>query len=265
MMETEDANRFMEFITNPVVITILFIMASTFVGAFIKGRTKDKCLKAFRGFIVTLEDTAGKHIWGRLDVEATGMELNYTQSHNDTDGHIESSYMLYKFEFGNISAIVRFHDYLSDEGRKKRDAELERTYHPNWFRRTWRKTCNVFKTIRDAIMEVSNVLLSQAKKTTGAGGLLTAQDKYVSQMRNEVIGSVDTSYEPLLEKYIGHRVVAEFLHKDKPVELAGVLKDYTAEFVELLDVEYWTGNADKRKKADVILPRKRAVVRHLAE
>ncbi len=255
----------LDYFSNPVVITILFIIVSTFVGAFIKGRNKDKCLKAFNGFIVTLEDVAGKHIWGRLDVEATGLELTYTQSHDDADGHLESSYMLYKFEYGNISAMIRFHNYLSDEGRKKRDAELEKTYHPNWWRRAWRKTGNVFKTIRDAIMEVSNVLLSQAKKTTGAGSMLKTQDKYVSQMKNQVIGSVDTSYEPLLEKYIGHRVVAEFLHKDKPVEMTGVLKDYTADFIEMLDVMYWTGNADNRKKADVVLPRKRAVIRHLAE
>lgn len=266
-MPTEDQNVsvFVNFISNPVVITILFIMISTFVGAFIKGRNKDKCLKAYNGFIVTLEDVKGKHIWGRLDVEATGMELTYTNAHDDTDGHVESSYILYKYEYGNISAVVRFHDYLSEQGKKDRDAELERAYHPNWLRRTWRKTLNVFKTIRDAIMEVSNVLMSQAKKTTGAGSMLTTQDKYVSQMKNEVIGSVDTSYEPLLEKYIGHRVVAEFLHKDQPVEMVGVLKDYTAEFLEMLDVQYWTGKEDNRKKADVILPRKRAVIRHLAE
>ncbi|MHC4552242.1 MAG: hypothetical protein ACYSUT_05690 [Planctomycetota bacterium] len=264
-VEPESVNALVEWIKHPVVITILFIMISTFVGAFIKGRNKDKCLKAFKGFIVTLEDVKGKHIWGRLEVESTGMELIYTNAHDDTDGHIESSYMIYKYEYGNISALVRFHDYLSDEGKKERDAELERTYHPNGLRRCCRKMMNIFKTIRDAIMEVSNVLMSQAKKTAGAGSMLTTQDKYVSQMKNQMIGSVDTSYEPLLEKYIGHRVVAEFLHKDTPVEMTGVLKDYTSEFIEMLDVEYWTGNEDNRKKADIVLPRKRAVIRHLAE
>jgi hypothetical protein len=84
-------------------------------------------------------------------------------------------------------------------------------------------------------------------------------------MKNEMIGSADTAYEPMLEKYIGHRVVTEFLHKEQPVEMTGVLKDYTADFIELLDVEYWTGQEDERKQADVLLPRKRAVVRHLAE
>ena len=250
---------------HPVVITIIFIVLSTFVGAFIKGRKKDKCLKAFRGFIITLEDTSDKRIWGQLTIEATGMELTYTQAHNDADGHIESSYILYKYEYGNISALIRYHDYLSEENLKRRNAELEKAYHPRWLRRTGRKTANIFKTVRDSVMEVSNVLLSQAKKTTGAGTLLNTQDKYVSQMKNEMIGSADTAYEPMLEKYIGHRVVTEFLHKEQPVEMTGVLKDYTADFIELLDVEYWTGKEDERKQADVLLPRKRAVVRHLAE
>jgi hypothetical protein len=250
---------------NPVVITIIFIVLSTFVGAFIKGRNKDKCLKAFRGFIITLEDVTGKRIWGLLNVEATGMELTYTQAHDDADGHIECSYMLYKYEYGNISALIRYHDYLSEENLKRRNTELEKAYHPGLLRRARRKTANVFKTVRDPIMEVSNVLSSQAKKTTGAGTLLNTQDKYVSQMKNEMIGSADTAYEPMLEKYIGHRVVTEFLHREQPVEMTGVLKDYTAEFIELLDVEYWTGKEDERKQADIILPRKRAVVRHLAE
>lgn len=250
---------------NALLITILFIFLSTIVAAFIRGRKKDKCLKAFNSFTVTLEDAAGKCIWGTFRVEATGLELLYDQSHKDIDGHIETSYMLYKYEFGNISAIIRYHDQLSDEQHRLREKELARAYHPNWFRRMRRKIANIFKTIRDSIMEVSNVLLSKAKKTTGAGALLSTQDKYISQMKNEMIGSTDTAYEPLLEKYIGHRVVAEFLHQDQPVEIPGVLKDYTAEFLELLDVEYWFNGSTKKKRADILLPRKRATVRHLGE
>lgn len=261
----EDNNGFVSGLMHPVVLTVLFIFLSAVVAALIRGRKKDKCLKAFGGFRITLEDVGGKYIWGTLRVEATGMELLYQQPHTDADGHVENSYMIYKYEYGNIGALIRFHDKLSDESRKHRDAELRRTYHPSWWRRWRRKVMNLFRTIRDSIMEVSNVLLAQAKKTTATGGLLTTQDKYVSQMQNEVIGSVDTAYEPLLEKYIGHRVVAEFLHKDQAVELPGVLKDYTADFIELLDVQYRVNGGDEKKKADIILPRKRAVIRHLAE
>lgn len=258
-------NAFLDKLLNPVFLTIVFIFLSGIVAALINGRKRDKCLKAFGGFMITLEDVGGKFVWGKLRVESTGMELLYAQSHADADGHIERSYMIYKYEYGNIGALIRYHDQLSEHNLKRRDAELKRTYHPSWWRRWRRKLMNIFRTIRDSVMEVSNVLLAQAKKTTAAGGLLSTQDKYVSQMKNEVIGSVDTSYEPLLEKYIGHRMVAEFLHKDEPVELVGVLKDYTADFIELLDVQYWVNNGEEKKNADIILPRKRAVVRHLAE
>lgn len=250
---------------HPVVLTVLFIFLSAIIAALIKGRKRDKCLKAFGGFRITLEDVGGKYVWGTLRVEATGMELRYHQPHTDADGHIESSYMIYKYEYGNIGALIRYHDKLGDENRKRRDAELQRTYHPACWRRWRRRLMNLFRTVRDAILEVSNVLLAQAKKTTAAGGLLSSQDKYVSQMQNEVIGSVDTAYEPLLEKYIGHRVIAEFLHKDVSIELPGILKDYTADFIELLDVEYEVNGSDEKRKADIILPRKRAVIRHLGE
>ncbi len=260
-----EATNFWSGFSNPFFLTICFIFLSTIVAAFIKGRNRDKCLKAFNGYMVTLEDSAGKHVWGNLRVEPTGMELIYEKSNLDTDGHVESSYMIYKYEYGNIAAIVRFHEYLTAKHNSKREKELKRAYHPSGIRKLFRKIGNIFKTIRDTVMEVSNVLISQGKKTTVAGGLLSSQEKYVSQMKNEIIGSVDTAYEPLLERYIGRKVVAEFVYKDKPVELVGILKDYTADFVELLDVQYWADQPDEFKKADILLPRKRAVIRHLAE
>ena len=250
---------------NPFFLTICFIFLSAIVVAFIKGRNRDKCLKAFNGYMVTVEDTAGKHIWGNLRVEPTGMELVFDSPNQDTDGHIESSYIIYKYEYGNVSAIVRFHEYLNEKLNRKREKELQRAYHPGSISKLSRKISNAFKTIRDTFMEVSNVLIAQGKKTTVVGGLLSSQEKYVSQMKNEIIGSVDTAYEPLLERYIGRMVVAEFVYKDNPVEMVGILKDYTADFIELLDVQYWTDQPDLLKKADIILPRKRAVIRHLAE
>lgn len=250
---------------NPVVITIAFIVLSTVVAAFVRGRKRDKCLKAFDGFLVTLEDATGKCIWGNLRVEATGMELVYPEAHKDMDGHDEFSYLLYKYEYGNISAIIRYHDKLNPDQLQQRQDELERTYHPKWSRRFQRKIGNVFKTVRDSVMEVSNVLLAQAKKTTVAGGVLSSQDKYVSQIKNEVMGSVETSYEPLLERYIGHRVVTEVVRGETPIEILGILKDYTPNFIELLDVDYSYTNGDAKQKADLILPRKRANVRHCGE
>jgi hypothetical protein len=250
---------------NAFFITVMFIGLSTFVGMIIKKLHRDKCLKDFAGYMVTLEGNDGKDVWGKLRVENTGIELAYPEKQTDTDGHLEASYIVYKFEFPNIAAFVRYHDGLSEKSKKKRLRDLDRTYHPGLIRRARRKTQNFFKTIRDAMVEIMNLLISKAKKTGPAAGTLASQDKYVTQMKKELIGSVGTSYEPLLERYIGHKVVLEVIKGDRILECAGVLKDYTAELIEVMDVDYKKTEDAPIRKADLVVLRKLGIVRHLAE
>ena len=161
--------------------------------------------------------------------------------------------------------MIRFHNELSEVGKKEREKELKRTYHPRMLRRLKRKIQNVLKTVRDSVMEVVNLLVSQAKRTTPAGAVLTSQDKYVSQMKQELMGSVGTSFEPLLERYIGHKVVLELVKGDKIFEYCGVLKEYTADFLEIMDVDYKVQADEPIRKADLVVPRKYGVIRHLGE
>ncbi len=246
-------------------ITIIFIVLSTVVAAFIRRSSRDKCLKDFSETIVTLEQTTDKIIWGELNVENTGLEFIYPEKHEDKEGHDETSYILYKYEYPKIAALLRFHDQLSESNKRKREKELNRTYHPGLLRRLKRKIQNVFKTVRDSVMEVVNMLISQAKKASPAGAVLTSQDKYVSQMKQELMGSVGTSFEPLLERYIGRKVVLELIKGDKIFECCGVLKEYTAEFIEIMDVDYKVKGDQPARKADLVVPRKQGVVRHLGE
>ncbi len=246
-------------------ITIIFIVLATVVAAFVRRRSRDKCLKDFSETIVTLEETAGGTIWGRLNVENTGLEFIYPEKHEDKEGHDETSYILYKYEYPKIAALIRFHDQLSESNKRKREKELNRTYHPGLLRRLKRKIQNAFKTVRDSVMEVVNMLISQAKKATPAGAVLTSQDKYVSQMKQELMGSVGTSFEPLLERYIGRKVVLELARGDKMFEYCGVLKEYTAEFIEIMDVNYKVKEDEPAKKADLVVLRKYGVIRHLGE
>ncbi len=250
---------------SATAITILFIIFAAAVGAFIRKRSRDKCLRDFEQNMVTLEDISGKAIWGRLRVENTGLEFVYPKKHKDEEGHDETSYILYKYEYPNIGALVRFHDELSESNKTEREKELKRTYHPTLLRRLKRKVKNVFKTIRDSVMEIVNLLMSQAKKATPGGAVLTSQDKYVSQMKQELVGSVGASFEPLLERYIGHKVVLELIKGDKMFEYCGVLKEYTAEFVEIMDVNYKVKEDQPARTADLVVPRKRGVIRHLGE
>jgi len=246
-------------------VTIIFIVLTTFVAAFIKKRSRDKCLKDFSENLVTLEERGGKIIWGKLSVENTGLELIYPAKHKDKKGHDETSYILYKYEYPNIQALIRYHDKLSEDNKKERGKELKRTYHPNLLRRLKRKIQNVFKTVRDSVMEVVNLLISQAKKATPAGTMLTSQDKHVSRMKQELMGSAGTSFEPLLERHIGHQVVLELSKGDKIFEYPGVLKEYTAEFIEIMDVNYRVKEEQPAKKADLVVLRKYGIIRHLGE
>ena len=246
-------------------ITIIFIVLTTFVAAFIKKRSRDKCLKDFSQNLVTLEETGGKIIWGKLSVENTGLELIYPTRHKDKKGHDETSYILYKYEYSNIQALIRYHDELSEDNKKEREKELKRTYHPNLLRRLKRKIQNVFKTVRDSVMEVVNLLISQAKKAAPGGAVLTTQNKHVSRIKQELMGSAGTSFEPLLEKYIGHKVVLELNKGDKIFEYPGVLKDYTAEFIEIMDVHYRAKEDQPARKADLVMLRKYGIIRHLGE
>jgi hypothetical protein len=255
----------MMFGESATAITILFIIFAAGVAAFVRKRSRDKCLRDFEKNVVTLEETSGKTVWGKLRVENTGLEFVYPAEHKDEQGHDEASYILYKYEYPNIETVIRFHDGLSEQNKKAREKELKRTYHPGPWRRLRRKMLNVLRTVRDSVVEVINLLISQAKKATPTGRMLTSQDKYVSQMKQEMMDSVGTSYEPLLERYIGHKVVLELIKGDKIFEYCGVLKDYTAEFVEIMDVNYKIQEDQSARTADLVVPRKYGVVRHLAE
>ena len=250
---------------SATAITILFIIFAAGVAAFVRKRSRDKCLRDFERNRVTLQEKSGKTIWGTLRVENTGLEFIYPEKHKDQQGHEEASYILYKYEYPDIQAVIRFHDDLSEHNKKAREKELKRTYHPGPWRREKRRLLNVFRTIRDSVVEIINLLISQAKKATPAGKVLTSQDKYVSQMKQELVGAAGTSFEPLLERYIGHKVVLEIMKADKVFEYCGVLKEYTAEFIEIMDVDYAIKEDQATQKADLVVPRKHGLIRHLAE
>ena len=246
-------------------ITVGFVVAATVVAAFIRRISRDKCLKDFDNFVVTLQEASGLVNCGRLWVENTGLEFRHREKQKSDAGYEQASYLLYKHEYPRITALIRFHDDLTDKNKRRRQRDLERTYHPGPMRRLARKTKNVFKTIRDSVAEVITMLISHAKKVTPAGKVLGGQDKYVSQMQQQVIGSVGTSYEPLLERYIGKHVILELSVQDRIVEHRGVLKEYTADFVEIMDVAYKIGQEGPERPADLIVRREYGIVRHLAE
>ncbi len=250
---------------NALMLTLLFIIVSTLLGVFIQRRSRDRCLKDFSKFIVTVEQITGKIIWGMFHVEHTGLELTYQQKKTDAEGHIEGSYIFYKSEYSSMRALLRFHDQLTPEMQKLRERDLESTYHPPATKVMRRKIRNIFTTLRDSILEIVNVVLAQAKKASPAGAVLTKQDKYVNQMKSELIDSGSNAFDPILERHIGKRVVLEMMKGDQVVEYSGILKEYTSEFIEVMDVDYALESDGEKRKADLIVQRKIGMIRHLGE
>ncbi|MBL7130147.1 MAG: hypothetical protein ISS45_01875 [Candidatus Omnitrophica bacterium] len=251
---------------DSLTITIIFIILSTLIGAFIKGRMRDRCLLDFAGYLVNVELKDAKTIWGVLQIESTGLELKYEEAYLDkADNHIETSFILYKNEYSNIHCISRFLDELDSKERKKRDRLLKHILSRKGLITLKRKIRNFFATVRDSVLEVANLLMGRVKQAAPVGRVLAGQDKYVSQIQTEAFSALNTSYEPLLEKYLGKKVILKLSRGGKMIEYAGILKGYTAEFLELMDVDYSLSDQKEVHKADIIIPRSVGLIRHLGE
>ena len=219
-----------------LIITIGAIFVLSLTGAYLRTRARDRCLKSWEGFHVTLERTNGKLVWGILHVAPTGMELSYLDSVQD-EQHIESSYLLYASEYGEIQALYRYVEQLSESGKRRRARDIQQSFHPGPLRRFRRSTQNFLGTATDSLNEVLGVLLGRIQKT---GGRYFAADGTTSikNLSGKVLGQVGTIFDPLLERYVGSRVVIEILEEDEVHEHVGILKNYSSDFIEVLDVRY---------------------------
>jgi len=249
---------------DATTIAILFIILSALVAVVLRKVKKDKCLKDFRDDIVTLELLNGQQYRGEMKMKSSGLQFNYPELIEGEYNLKFLSFLLYKNEFPDIQAVVRYHRDLTEAGRELRKKDFQRTFQPSRWRRIRRSILNFLKIIKDAVIEIINMMTSHLSKTTPVGAAMSSNDSQVNKMKNEVYGLVETSYEPLLEDYIGERVILELKRGNDWVKYNGVLKDYTAEFIELIDVDYAPEEKGKID-ADLIVLRKYGVVRNLSE
>ena len=81
-------------------------------------------------------------------------------------------------------------------------------------------------------------ILAGYAQTAPKRRISAGSDAYLSKVSESIIGYVGTKYDPLLESYVGTKVVVEVTEGDVVYEHVGILKDYTADFFEILDVHY---------------------------
>ncbi len=223
---------------NIFLLTLLFIFLTALVSAYLARQRRDRCLKDLEGFNVTIEMKDGLVFWGKLAVFSNGLELLYKLPHRDNKGHLETSAIFLEGQFGNIQTIYRYHDELSDANKEARQLEISRTYHPGLHRQLARALRSFLNTFRDALNESIGFVIT-SMKTKGGSSVVDTQDKRLTKIGQTVVeASTANAYEPIFERYIGRRVVTEELRGDeKLIEHPGILKEYTAEWVELLDCQ----------------------------
>lgn len=227
---------FSEIFDVTLLATIGLVFFATLLGAYIRARRHDPCLKSFIDYVVTVECTDDKIIWGKLELASTGLELRYTDSVSD-DNHVESSYVLYTQEFGNIHAIYRYIDELDAKTRARRRKDLDRSLHPRFLRRVARHVRNFISLASESLSEVIGLVIGGLRKP--AGRYITEQSEArLRELGTTFIGSVGSGYDPLLERFIGQKMVFEIMEDDDEVhEHVGIFKQYSPDFFEILDVQ----------------------------
>ena len=235
-------------VENPFATTLVFLVLGTLVGSLISRRVLDRCLKDFEGYPVTLSLKDGQVFHGELDVEKSGLEFLYERT-TPQEGLRKTSFLIYQPEYNTVHALLRYLDRLSPEQLRARQRAAQKAYHPNFFRRSWRAARNFFASVKDSLIEAFGLAMGRMKGIQAAAPVMKTGGSYIDRVGKQTIGTAaDVSYDPLLEKQIGLRIVLQ-LPQDAAVqdECVGTFREYTKDFFALMDVDY-------QSQWDVALP-----------
>jgi len=218
-----------------LLVTLAVIFVATLIGSALRASSKDRCLDDMSGYHVTIERKDGRIVWGEMRLFSSGAEIRYREDVRDEQQHTETSYVLYNNELNEAQAIYRYADDLTEENQRRRDASVRRAFHPNLLRRFVRTLRNFLNTAANSLTEALNLLLGRSKIVTDQLVLAQGQTE-IKGLTKSILGYVGTSYDDLLESFIGAQLVVETSDAEATYEYLGVLKDYTATYLQILDV-----------------------------
>ncbi|MEM1041877.1 MAG: hypothetical protein AAGI91_04535 [Bacteroidota bacterium] len=221
---------------DPTLIAILLVLAVATVVGVLQARRRDKCLRHFDGYRITLGEAGGDLAWGDLDTYATGLEIRYVAPVHTDQGHLEQSFLIYKDQYPSIHAIYRYPLGLPPEQRARRADDLRQTVRPSVWRRLGRTLRNWFSMVRDSVVQALSLVIGMAKSRTPGGAVLAGQEEGLKSLSHEIIGYTGNAFDPLLERHLSQRVVVEVSRDGQRRSYCGWLKDYSASFIEILDV-----------------------------
>jgi hypothetical protein len=234
-------------------ITLLIIFLAAIITTVLAKWLRDKCLKFFRGYRITMERQRGQTLWGRLKVFSSGVEIVYDHPYVDPHGRRKTSYLFYQVELEQqVLSLFRYHGQLPPDQQKQRQHQVHATFNPRFFRRLYRGLRNFVNTLRDAFNAAIGAAVTQYQRANPA---LATQGTTVTSLGQTLLGKFANAYEPLLEQYIGQPVILEVADPLNPnnavQEYTGYLADYTQQFIAVFNVEHAEGDTITVKLPDV--------------
>lgn len=234
--------------------TLLIIFVTAIVTTVATKWARDKCLKFFTGYHITLERNRGQTTWGKLKVLSSGVEVLYDHPYTDPLGRKKTSYLMYQQDIDQqFMAVFRYHDELDEQTQKRRREQIRKTFNPGPVKRMWRSVRNFVNTLRDAFNQAIGAAVGQYQRMNPASAVLTSQAGSVTQMGQTLLGRFANAYEPLLEQYIGQPVILDVADPLNPnnasFQYPGYLADYTQQFIALFNVDHTTA-----EELDLTLP-----------
>ena len=220
---------------DPTLVTILLLLLLATVIAVVQSRHRDKCLKDFDRFHVTLAEKGGDLSWGQTSIYPSGLEVHYQEPILAPEGHEERSFLFYKDQYAAIEALYRYTESLSSKEKERRRTHIEQTVHPTPLRRLRRRLRNWINMVRDALVQSSALLIGAAKTRAPGSAVLSTQEQQLKSLSNEIIGHAGNAFDPLLEDHLFQEVVLEVTHDGRTRSYSGWLKDYTSQFIEIVD------------------------------
>jgi hypothetical protein len=234
-------------------LTLLIIFVTAIITTVLAKWTRDKCLKFFKGYRITMERYRGQTLWGRLKVFSSGVEIVYDHPYVDPLGRRKTSYLFYQIEVEQqVLSLFRYHAQLPPHEQKLRQNQVHATFNPRFFRRLYRGLRNFVNTLRDAFNAAIGAAVTQYQRTNP---VLSTQGTTVTSLGQTLLGKFANAYEPLLEQYIGQPVILEVADPLNPnnavQEFTGYLADYTQQFIAVFNVDHAEGETISVKLPDV--------------
>src|SRR4051812_13902895 len=132
-------------------LTLLIIFVTAIITTVLAKWSRDKCLKFFKGYRITMERSRGATLWGRFKVFSSGVEVVYDHPYVDPQGRRKTSYLFYQIELDQqVLSLFRYHAHLPPHEQKERQNQVHATFNPRFFRRLYRGLRNFVNTLRDA-------------------------------------------------------------------------------------------------------------------